>query len=426
MQNETELFGLSEELVRLAQRAEEDCREQFSAIDAVTAENERRMLAAFIHNGVSESHFAASTGYGYDDRGRETIGRVAAEVFGCEDALMRHNFVSGTHTLTVALFGLLRPGDVMLSVTGTPYDTLRGVIGLNGPSDGSLADFGIGYREIPLLPDGTVDIDAIPAAITPEVKMVYIQRSRGYSLRASLTTGDIERIARIAKGVRGDVIVMVDNCYGEFVETREPCSCGADVMAGSLIKNPGGGIASTGGYIAGRHELVERCAYRLTTPGTGRELGCTLGQSREIFMGFFNAPRVVGEAKKTAVFSARLFELLGYGALPAYDGVRGDIVQSVLLEDSERLIAFCRGIQSGSAVDAFVVPEPWAMPGYDCDIIMASGSFTLGSSIELSADAPLREPFAVYMQGGLSFNTARVGVLMAARNVLEVTGGMKS
>ncbi len=421
MLSEKEIFGIGAQVEQLAEQAERDVAAAFADIDRITAANERKVLAAFIKHGVSESHFAASTGYGYDDRGRETLEKLAADVFGCEDALLRHNFVSGTHTLTVALFGLLRPGDVMLSVTGSPYDTLKGVIGAEVACDGSLADFGIGYRQLDLREDGTVDIDAIPAAITPDVKMVYIQRSRGYSLRPSLTTADIERIAAVSKAVRQDIIVMVDNCYGEFVELREPCACGADIMAGSLIKNPGGGIAPTGGYIAGRADLVEKCSYRLTTPGTGRELGCTLGQTRNMFMGFFAAPRVVGEARKTAVFCARLFELMGYKTLPAWNAERGDIIQSVLLENSPRLIAFCQGIQSGSAVDAFVTPEPWAMPGYDCDIIMASGSFTLGSSIELSADAPLREPFAVYMQGGLSYNTAKVGVMMAAQRVLGVS-----
>ncbi len=419
MLSENEIFGIGSQVEEIAQQARADIAGEFAAIDEITAANERKVLAAFIRHGVSESHFAASTGYGYDDRGREVLEKVAADVFGAEDALMRHNFVSGTHTLTVALFGMLRPGDVMLSVTGAPYDTLRGVIGADTPCDGSLADFGIGYRQLELKEDGTVDFDAIAPAVTAEVKMVYIQRSRGYSLRPTLRNEDISRIAKIAKSVRNDVIVMVDNCYGEFVELNEPCSCGADIMAGSLIKNPGGGIAPTGGYIAGRADLVEKCSYRLTTPGTGRELGCTLGQTRNMFMGFFAAPRVVGEAKKTAVFCARLFELMGYRTLPAWNAPRGDIIQSVLLENSPRLIAFCRGIQSGSAVDAYVSPEPWAMPGYDCDIIMASGSFTLGSSIELSSDAPLREPFAVYMQGGLSFNTAMVGVMMAAQRVLD-------
>ena len=419
MISENEIFGIGSRVEELAAQAHADLADVFADIDSVTAACERRVLAAFIKNGVSESHFGASTGYGYDDRGREVLERVVADVFGAEDALMRHNFVSGTHTLTVALFGMLRPGDVMLSVTGSPYDTLRGVIGAETPCDGSLADFGIGYRQLELKEDGTVDFDAIAPAITPEVKMVYIQRSRGYSLRPTLRNEDIRRISQAAKAVRSDVIVMVDNCYGEFVELCEPCTCGADIMAGSLIKNPGGGIASTGGYIAGRADLVEKCSYRLTTPGTGRELGCTLGQTRNMFMGFFAAPRVVGEAKKTAAFCARLFELLGYKTLPAYDAPRGDIIQSVLLENSTRLIAFCQGIQSGSAVDAYVTPEPWAMPGYDCDIIMASGSFTLGSSIELSADAPLRDPYAVYMQGGLSYNTARVGVMMAAQRVLD-------
>ena len=412
-------FGIDSSLVSLAQQAEEKLQPVFAEIDKTAGYNAQKVLAAFIDNNISESHFGISTGYGYDDRGRDTLDRVAAQVFGCEDAIMRYNFVSGTHALTVALFGVLRPGDVMLSVTGTPYDTLRGVIGIN-ECDGSLAEFGVKYREIPLLDDGGVDIDAIPAALTGDVRMVYIQRSRGYSLRPSLSVEDIEKIAKKAKSVRPDVIVMVDNCYGEFVQLDEPCAHGADLMAGSMIKNPGGGIAPTGGYIAGKHELVEKCAFRLTTPGTGREMGCTLGNNRAMYMGFLNSPNVVGEAKKTAAFCAALFELLGYETLPKWDAPRADIIQTVLLEEREPLIEFCRGIQSGSAVDAYALPEPGAMPGYDCDIIMASGSFTLGSSIELSADAPLREPYAVYMQGGISYNTAKVGVLRAAQRVLAL------
>lgn len=417
MDTETRLFGIEPEIVELAKQAETELSGVFAEIDRMTRINEQKVLAAFINNSIGESHFAPSTGYGYDDRGRDALDRVAAESFGSEDALLRHSFVSGTHALTVALFGLLRPGDVMLSVTGLPYDTLRGVIGINEGASGSLAEFGISYRQLELLGNGRVDMDAIVPALTPEVRMVYIQRSRGYSLRPSLFVSDIEKISRVVRSVRSDVIVMVDNCYGEFVEEEEPCARGADIMAGSLIKNPGGGIAPTGGYIAGKHELVERCACRLTTPGTGREVGCTLGHLRELYMGFYASPRVVGEAKKTAVFCARLFELLGFEAKPESGAARADIIQSILLEKSERLIEFCRGIQSGSAVDAHVVPEPWAMPGYDCDIIMASGSFTLGSSIELSADAPLREPYAVYMQGGLSFGSARIGVMLAAQRV---------
>ena len=412
-------FNISPALVEMSEQAEQKLRPVFDAINKTAEYNEQKLLSAFIENGISESHFAPSTGYGYDDRGRDTLDRVAAQAFGSEDAIMRHNFVSGTHALTVALFGVLRPDDTMLCVTGTPYDTLRGVIGIN-ECDGSLAEFGVNYRELALKEDGTVDIDAIPGALTDDVKMVYIQRSRGYSLRPSLFVEDIEKIARAAKEKKPDVIVMVDNCYGEFVQTDEPCTHGADLMAGSMIKNPGGGIAPTGGYIAGRRELVEKCAYRLTTPGTGRELGCTLGNTRSMYMGFLNAPKAVGEAKKTAAFCAALFDMLGYKTSPEFDAPRADIIQTVRLVTRERLIEFCRGVQSGSAIDSFALPEPGAMPGYDCDIIMASGSFTLGSSIELSADAPLREPFAVYMQGGLSYNTAKVGVLLAAQRILDM------
>lgn len=412
-------FGVSAQLAQLAEQTEKELAPIFAQIDKTAEYNEQKVLAAFIDNNISESHFVSSTGYGYDDRGRDTLDAVAAQVFGCEDAIMRYNFVSGTHALTVALFGVLRPGDVMLSVTGTPYDTLRGVIGIN-ECDGSLAEFGIKYREIELKEDGSVNVEAIPAALTEDVKMVYIQRSRGYSLRPSLFVEDIEKIAKAVRSVSKDIIIMVDNCYGEFVQEDEPCAHGADLMAGSMIKNPGGGIAPTGGYIAGRHDLVEKCAFRLTTPGTGRELGCTLGNTRSMYMGFLNSPHVVGEAKKTAAFCAALFEKLGYVALPSSKDNRADIIQTIQLGGREKLIEFCRGIQSGSAVDAFALPEPGAMPGYDCDIIMASGSFTLGSSIELSADAPLREPYAVFMQGGLSYKTAKVGILRAAQRVLSL------
>ena len=423
MEFEKNLFGFGERVLTAAREAEQRAQQAFDEIAQITQYNEQKVLKAFIDNGVGESHFTTSTGYGYDDRGRDTLDAVAAQVFGCEDVLLRYNFVSGTHALTVALFGMLRPGDTMLCVTGTPYDTLRGVIGADTKCSGSLCEFGINYKELPLCDNGEVDLQAIPDAITPDVKMVYIQRSRGYSLRRSLRVEDIEKIAQKAHSVRSDVIVMVDNCYGEFVWYDEPCAHGADIMAGSLIKNAGGGIAPTGGYIAGKRELVEQCAYRLTTPGTGRELGCTLGHNRELYMGLYQAPRVVGEAIKTAIFCAAMFEQMGYGITPAVDEKRGDIIQSVLLGDRERLIAFCRGIQSGSAVDAWALPEPGAMPGYDCDIIMASGSFTLGSSIELSADAPLREPYAVYMQGGLSFGSAKIGVMKAAEAVMAIDNG---
>lgn len=410
-------FGISESLLGMAGEVESSLADSFARIDKITEHNQQKVLAAFIKNNVTESMFAVSTGYGYGDRGRDVLDRVVADTFGCEDALIRHNFVSGTHALTVALFGLLRPGDTMLCVTGTPYDTLQGVIGIR-PSSGSLAEFGVNYRQIELV-DGKVDLNAIPDAVTEDVKMVYVQRSRGYSLRPSLSVTEIERIGEIAKNVREDVLVVVDNCYGEFVEETEPVR-NVDIIVGSLIKNPGGGIAPTGGYIAGRKKYVEMCSYRLTTPGTGKEVGCTLGNNRALFMGFFNAPHVTGEALKTAVFCAGLFEKLGYACSPASSDIRHDIIQSVVMGTPEPLIAFCRGIQSGSPIDANAAPEPWDMPGYDSQVIMAAGAFTLGASIELSADAPLREPFAVWMQGGLNYHSAKVGILLAAQRVIEV------
>ena len=333
--------------------------------------------------------------------------------------MVRHNFVSGTHALTVALFGVLRPGDTMLSVTGLPYDTLRAVIGLTGDGTGSLKEFGINYGQVDLTPDGKPDYDEIRRRVKPGLKMVYIQRSRGYSLRPSLFVEEIEKIARIAKEKAPDCIVMVDNCYGEFVQAEEPVSRGADLMAGSLIKNPGGGIAPTGGYIAGRGDLVEKCSYRLTTPGTGRELGATLGNNRELFMGAFHAPHVTGEALKTAVFTSALFSVLGYGVTPEYDEPRADIIQAILLRSEKALTAFCRGIQKGAPVDSFVVPEPWDMPGYDCKVIMAAGAFTLGASIDLSADAPLREPYAAWMQGALNYHSGRLGAMLAAQSMAD-------
>ncbi len=412
-------FKLDSRLVKLGEQAMEEARTAFAGIEEMQEYNQQKMLAAFIHNGVSESHFVGSTGYGYDDRGRETLDAVFAMAMGAEDALVRHNFVCGTHALTVALFGVLRPGDVMLSVTGKPYDTLQAVIGLTGDRNGSLLDFGIQYKEVALTPDGKPDLPAIREAVKQGVKMVYIQRSRGYSLRPSLRVEEIETIARAAKEVDPHCIVMVDNCYGEFVQEEEPVSRGADLMAGSLIKNPGGGIAPTGGYIAGRHDLVQSCAYRLTTPGLGKEVGCTMQANRELFMGAFHAPHVTGEALKTAVFASALFSLLGYDVTPRFDEPRADIIQAVMLRNEKALIAFCQGMQKGAPVDSFVVPEPWDMPGYDSQVIMAAGAFTLGASIELSADAPLREPYAAWMQGGLNFHSGKVGVLLGAQSMID-------
>ena len=413
-------FNIDNRIIDISESALKDCEKQFLNIDKTTEYNQLKVLKAFIENGVSESAMAGSTGYGYDDRGREILEKVMADCMGAEDALMRHNFVSGTHTLTVALFGILRPNDKVLVLTGRPYDTILGVFGINGESDGSLKDFGVGYNEVDLDKDGKPDIKAIEKALKNDTyKMAYIQRSRGYNLRPSLTISDIEELCKIVKSVSPNTYIMVDNCYGEFVEEKEPCEVGADIVAGSLIKNPGGGIAPTGGYIAGKKELVEKCAYRLTCPGVGKEVGATLGHSRELYMGLFQAPHVVGEALKTAVFASRLFEKLGYSVTPQFEEKRGDIIQCLTLGSEKALIAFCKGMQSGAPVDSYLSPEPWAMPGYDDPVIMAAGAFTLGASIELSADAPLREPYAAWMQGGLNFHSAKAGILLATQKMLD-------
>ena len=414
---EIPFYNADKKVLEAADEAMRMCREYLERTDDITEYNQLKMLRAFQNARVSESCFTASTGYGYGDRGREALDAVFAEVFDMEDALVRHNFASGTHTLTVALFGVLRPGDTMISVTGTPYDTLKGVIGIGGESSGSLREFGINYEQTELLENGRVDIETMKQRIKPDTKMVYIQRSRGYSLRPTLLAKDIKEIADTAHSLAPDCIVMLDNCYGEFVEKVTPGQIGVDLMAGSLIKNPGGGIAPTGGYIAGKRKLVEACSYRLTTPGTGKEIGCTLGNNRELFMGAFSAPHVTGEAVKTAIFTSALYELLEYKVTPRYNEERGDIIQAVLLGSEKKLISFCRGVQMASPIDSFVTPEPWDMPGYDSKVIMAAGAFTLGSSIELSADAPLREPYAVWMQGSLNFHTGRLASILAAASI---------
>lgn len=413
------MFKFNSKIEELSKIALENAKRNFEYIDEITEYNQQKMLKAFIDKGVTESMFAESTGYGYNDRGREVIDEVFAQAVGAEDSIVRHNFTCGTHTLTVALFGILRPGDTMLSVTGRPYDTIQPVIGLTGGGNmGSLKDYGIKYDEVPLK-DERVDFEAIEERLKKgDIKMVYIQRSRGYSLRPTLSVAEIKKIVDITKK-NSKAMVMVDNCYGEWTEKIEPTDVGADLIAGSLIKNPGGGIAKTGGYIAGKKEYVDMCAYRLTTPGLGREVGATLGHSRELFMGIFNGPHVVGEALKVACFTAALFELLGFETTPEKNETRHDIIQAVKLKTPENLIAFCQGIQKGSPIDSFVVPEPWEMPGYDSKVIMAAGAFTLGSSIELSADAPLREPFAVWLQGGLNFHSGKISVMYAAENVLK-------
>ncbi len=411
-------FNIDKKIAKAGELALEAASASFARIDEIRAYNQEKVLAAFIKNSVTESHFTESTGYGYGDRGRDVLDSVLADCVGAEDSLIRHSLTCGTHTLGVALFGLLRPGDTMLCVTGTPYDTIHSVIGIKGSGMGSLKDFGVTYKQVDLLPDGTVDLEGIEKALNEKIAMVYIQRSRGYSLRPSLGVEDIERISKIVRN-KSDAVIMVDNCYGEFVERTEPVSHGADIIAGSLIKNPGGGIAKCGGYIAGRADLVEKCSYRMTTPGLGREVGPSLGQTRGLFMGLFNAPHIVGEALKTAVFAASLFEQLGYETTPHSSEKRVDIIQALKLCNSETLIAFCQGMQKGAPIDSNVCPEPWDMPGYDNQVIMSAGAFTGGSSIELSSDAPLREPFAVWMQGSLNFDSGKVGIMLAAQEIFK-------
>ena len=417
---EQNFFDIDPRLEKLGEQAQLDCAQAFARTEEIGEYNSRKVLAAFLHNGVSESHFAGSTGYGYDDRGRETLEAVMAEITGSEDALMRHNFVSGTHTLTTALFGVLRPGDVMLSITGLPYDTIQPVIGITGENCGSLKEFGIEYRQVDLLPDGTPDLEAIAEAVKdPRVKVAYVQRSRGYSLRPSINMDMMGKLIQTVRKNNPKAIFMVDNCYGIFTEKTEPTQLGADLIVGSLIKNAGGGIARTGGYIAGRRDLIEQCAYRLTTPGQGKEIGCTLGELRNMFLGLFLAPNVVCSAVKTAIFAAALFECLGYRVNPSCREPRTDIIQSIELGNEKGMVAFCKGVQRGAPVDSFVVPEPWDMPGYESKVIMAAGAFHLGASIELSADGPIREPYAVYFQGGLTWYHAKLGILMSLQELVN-------
>lgn len=419
-----EFFSFDPKIEAAAAEAVRLCAPVFARIEKTAELNGRKVLAAFIQNSVSEAHFSGTTGYGYDDRGREVLDAVFAQAFGAEDALVRHNLVSGTHALAVALFGVLRPGDTLLSCTGRPYDTLDEIIGLRGEGAGSLKEFGVDYCQLDLLPDGTVDLDGLRNILAENarrhsVKAAYIQRSRGYSLRPSLSVEDIGKIAEVVRKASPETCIIVDNCYGEFTQEMEPTQTGADLIIGSLIKNPGGGIAQTGGYIAGRHDLVEKCAFRLTTPGMGREVGATLGQNTNMFRGFFLAPHITAQALKTSTFAAAFFELLGFKSTPRYDEPRTDLIEMLELGSREALITFCHGLQAGSPVDSFAKPEPWDMPGYGNQVIMAAGTFTMGASIELSADAPLRPPFAVWLQGGLTFETGKTGVMCAAQAMLK-------
>ena len=411
-----EIFVFSDKIKSAAEQAMELTRPQFAELDRLCEYNGQRVLKAFIDNRVSEIHLKGTTGYGYNDDGRDKLDAVFAQVLGAEDALVRHNFVNGTHALTTALFGVLRPRDTLLSVTGMPYDTMQEVI--LGEGCGSLRDFGVNFGMVKLCDDGSPDYGKITER-SKECKVAYIQRSRGYALRPSFDIDTIEKIIKAIRNGNKDCIIMVDNCYGELVEDREPTAVGADLIVGSLIKNLGGGIAETGGYIAGRAHLIEQCSYRLTCPGAGKEVGCTLNQSRGLYMGLFHAPEAVCAALKTSVFAAAFFEILGYETFPKYNEKRTDIIAALKLGTPEKLIAFCEGIQSGSPIDSYVAPEPWDMPGYDSKVIMAAGAFTMGASIELSADAPLREPYAVWLQGGLTFPTGKAGIMLAAARMEE-------
>lgn len=409
----------SQKLLQLKEEVLAEAKPLFAHVDEVSEANTLKVLDAMRECHVSDAHFNTTSGYAYDDIGRGKVEELFAKVFGAERALVRTQFVSGTHALATVLFGILRPGDELVSLTGKPYDTMQTVIGYDNPSPGSLKEFGILYNELPMI-DGKVDLAHIPDVITEKTKMVLIQRSRGYSMRSPLSIADIREITTTVKRVKPDCVCFVDNCYGEFVDTQEPVQAGADIMAGSLIKNPGGGIAPTGGYIAGKNKLVELASYRLTAPGMGDELGASLANNRLILQGFFLAPHVVAQAIKGALFAAGLFAKLGYRTLPLPTDVRGDIIQAIELDTPEKLIAFCGGIQKYSPVDSFATPEPWDMPGYADQVIMAAGTFVQGASIELSADGPMRAPYNVYLQGGLTFEHAVIGILGAAQAIEDL------
>lgn len=423
---EMEGILISDEMYALGEAVEAELSDIFKEIDKTAQYNTAKVLAAFRNNRVSDSCFAGTTGYGYDDRGRETLDRIYAEVFGAEAALVRIGFVNGTHAITAALFSAVRPGDILLAATGLPYDTLQSAIGIAGEYPGSLKYYGVKYKQVDLTPDGKPDHEKIRAAASDKrVKAVTVQRSRGYSGRDAFTVAEIGEICDIVHEVNPAAAVIVDNCYGEFTEKTEPTQAGADLIAGSLIKNPGGGLAPTGGYIAGRRDLVEAAAMRLTTPGIGGECGPTLGNNRLLFQGFFLAPHTVAQALKTAVFCAGIMEKLGYRSSPSPSARRSDIIQVIEFGDGEALRQFCRGIQSGAPVDSFVTPEPWDMPGYDCPVIMAAGAFVQGASIELSADGPMRPPYRAFLQGGLTFESGKLGVLMAAELIKSEGTGKK-
>ena len=411
IKKQTDLFGVAEEV-------EQEIKELYKGIDKKAFYNHKKVLEAFRSAKVSDYHFQGSTGYGYGDRGREVLEKVYSFVFNTEASLVRGQIVSGTHALALCLYGILRPGDELLFVQGTPYDTLEEVIGVRGGDNGSLCEFGVGYKQVETTADGNPDYARIAPSIGKNTKLLLIQRSRGYSLMPALSIIEIKKLIAYVKKVKPDILVMVDNCYGEMVEEKEPAEVGADILAGSLIKNPGGGIAPTGGYITGKKRLVEMAANRFTAPGVGGEVGPVLDWQRLFFQGLFLAPHTVSEALKGAIFTARFFERLGFEVFPKYDEHRSDIIQAVRLGSPELVTAFCQGLQKGSPVDSHVLPEPWGMPGYSDQVIMAAGTFVQGASLELTADGPIRPPYIVYTQGGLSKEYVKLGVISAAREVL--------
>ncbi len=414
-------YGISNEICAFIDECEKECEPYFKKAEEIASFNQMKVMKAFYDNRVSDAHFAETTGYGYDDLGRDTLDKVYAKVFGAEDALVRHSFISGTHTLSTMLFGVMRPGDTLLAVTGKPYDTLEEVIGIAGEKgNGSLLDFGVNYEQIDLLDDGTPDYKKIEDRLNKGfIKACLIQRSKGYAVRPSYTAEEVGEIAMKIKAISPETVVMVDNCYGEFVCENEPTAYGADLIAGSLIKNPGGGLALTGGYIAGRADLVEKCAYRLTSVGIGKECGASLGFNRSMYQGLFLAPHTVLQAVKAAILCSAIYKKLGFSVLPEPDGVRGDIIEAITFGKPEGVIAFCKGIQAGAPVDSFVSPEPWDMPGYSDQVIMAAGAFVQGASIEFSADGPIKPPYTAYMQGGLTYESARLGIAMSVKMMKE-------
>lgn len=405
-------YGIDRNIFELSKEVDRDIQPQFNKMREIREYNQLKVLNAMQEAQLSDNHFNWTTGYGYNDLGREKVEEIYARVFHTEDALVRPQIVNGTHALSLTIQGIVRPGDEILSITSAPYDTLQGVIGIR-EEVGCLKEFGVTYKQVEFLEDGNIDLEGAKAAINEKTKLVILQRSKGYAWRKSLSIKDIEEAIKAVKSVREDLIVMVDNCYGEFLETKEPTDVGADVIAGSLIKNPGGGLALAGGYIVGKKELIELISYRLTSPGIGKECGLMFGTTRNILQGLFQAPYVVSQAVMGAVFCARLYEKLGYKVNPKYDDERSDIIQIVQLHGAEEVIKFCEGVQAAAPVDSFVTPIPWAMPGYDDEVIMAAGAFVQGSSIELSADAPIREPYNVYFQGGMTYDHSKMGSLKA-------------